>query len=332
MIKKTILSIILLLVCVFAMAQSQTITHVVQRGETIESIAKYYNVSVEDISKANPNMDGVVYVGMKLSIPQSNEPANAPNSAQPLTVTTVKSKSRPTSIDSKMYSKKNEYVPNDSFWKCWKIKAIAGVTVGTWTGKDFKDGNTEQGSLKNKALYQFHFGVVADYALLKNLYLGTGLFFNQNGYKQELLMTSGQYWDDEGANYDGRQTIKMTTNEIEVPIHIGGAYDASSDVRLFAEVGPYLSYAISGSKKTTGFFTDYDDIHSSETDYINEKEKIGKGSLKDYQKFGYGLSATAGISVNKIVFQFTFQRELSKAIKKTKKYEQNMLLSVGYEF
>jgi len=76
-------------------------------------------------------------------------------------------------------------------------------------------------------------------------------------------MTSGQYWDDEGANYDGRQTIKMTTNEIEVPIHIGGAYDASSDVRLFAEVGPYLSYAISGSKKTTGFFTDYDDIHSS---------------------------------------------------------------------
>ena len=91
MIKKTILSIILLLVCVFAMAQSQTITHVVQRGETIESIARYYNVSVEDISKANPNMDGVVYVGMKLSIPQSNEPTNAPNSAQPLTVTTVKS-------------------------------------------------------------------------------------------------------------------------------------------------------------------------------------------------------------------------------------------------
>lgn len=69
MIKKTILSIILLLVCVFAMAQSQTITHVVQRGETIESIAKYYNVSVEDINKANPNMDGVVYVGMKLIIP-----------------------------------------------------------------------------------------------------------------------------------------------------------------------------------------------------------------------------------------------------------------------
>lgn len=106
MIKKTILSIILLLVCVFAMAQSQTITHVVQRGETIESIARYYNVSVEDISKANPNMDGVVYVGMKLSIPQSNEPTNAPNSAQPLTVTTVKSQSRPTSIDSKMYSKR----------------------------------------------------------------------------------------------------------------------------------------------------------------------------------------------------------------------------------
>lgn len=69
MIKRFFFSVLLCTVCVFAMAQSQTVTHVVQRGETIESIAEYYKVSVEDINKANPNADGMFYVGMKLVVP-----------------------------------------------------------------------------------------------------------------------------------------------------------------------------------------------------------------------------------------------------------------------
>lgn len=72
MIKKIFLSVFLCTVCMFAMAQSQTVTHVVQRGETIESIAEFYKVSVEDINKANPNADGIVYVGMKLNIPTNS--------------------------------------------------------------------------------------------------------------------------------------------------------------------------------------------------------------------------------------------------------------------
>lgn len=71
MIKKLFLSVLLCTVSMFTMAQSQTVTHVVQRGETIESIAEIYKVSVEDINKANPNADGIVYVGMKLNIPAS---------------------------------------------------------------------------------------------------------------------------------------------------------------------------------------------------------------------------------------------------------------------
>ena len=55
MIKKIFLSVLLCTVYLLSMAQSQTVTHVVQRGETLESIAEYYKVSVEDINKANPN-------------------------------------------------------------------------------------------------------------------------------------------------------------------------------------------------------------------------------------------------------------------------------------
>lgn len=72
MIKKIILSVLICTVCMLSMAQNQTITHVVQRGETLESIAEYYKVSVEDINKANPNADGIVYVGMKLNIPTNS--------------------------------------------------------------------------------------------------------------------------------------------------------------------------------------------------------------------------------------------------------------------
>ena len=73
MIKKIFLSVLLCTVCMFGLAQSQTVTHVVQRGETLESIAESYKVSVEDINKANPNADGIVYVGMKLNIPTSSK-------------------------------------------------------------------------------------------------------------------------------------------------------------------------------------------------------------------------------------------------------------------
>lgn len=54
---------------ILAMAQTSTVTHIVQRGETIESIAEYYHVSIDDINKANPNTEGLVYVGMKLMVP-----------------------------------------------------------------------------------------------------------------------------------------------------------------------------------------------------------------------------------------------------------------------
>lgn len=69
MLKKLFLSAVLCTASMVTMAQSQIITHVVQRGETLESIAKYYNISVADLNNANPNADGIIYVGMKLAVP-----------------------------------------------------------------------------------------------------------------------------------------------------------------------------------------------------------------------------------------------------------------------
>lgn len=46
------------------------VTYTVQRGETLAGIAAKFNVTTADLIKANPNADGLFYVGMKLNIPQ----------------------------------------------------------------------------------------------------------------------------------------------------------------------------------------------------------------------------------------------------------------------
>lgn len=273
---------------------------------------------------------------MKLVLPVGATSTTTEATAQQISPKAT-TRTSPTSFN-KSQSENNQPTTHTTSYNknMWKLRVIAGLTSGSWTGKDFKDGDIDtdygRANAKNKAAYQFHAGLIADYVFSKNMYAGLGIVFNQSGYKQDCLMTSGQYWDDEGGNYDGEQTVKMTTNKLDIPIHIGGMYNFSTDTRLFIEAGPYLSYTISGNKKRTGTFTKYDDIHSSETEPINEKDKIGKGSLKDFQKFGYGLSATVGASFNRIILQFTYQRGLNKTIKKKKQYEQNMLLSLGYEF
>ena len=74
--KKLVLVLILLVASVDISAQSVT-THTVQRGETIESIAKKYGVSVSDLQQANPSTKDYFYAGMKLFIPHKTSTPNA---------------------------------------------------------------------------------------------------------------------------------------------------------------------------------------------------------------------------------------------------------------
>lgn len=55
-------------------------THIVQRGETFELIAKRYDISVSDIKAKNPLVDEC-YAGLTLSIPSSSESAKEYNDA-----------------------------------------------------------------------------------------------------------------------------------------------------------------------------------------------------------------------------------------------------------
>lgn len=75
--KKLLFTMFMLLSFTGMMAQQ--ITHTIQRGETIESIARKYNVSVDALKKANPDISEMFFVGLKLNIPNDQPIAETIN-------------------------------------------------------------------------------------------------------------------------------------------------------------------------------------------------------------------------------------------------------------
>ena len=65
---KRILLCLMMLVSISAFAQN-TVVHIVQKGETLKTIAKKYKTSVDKIRAGNPEAKSDIYVGMRLEIP-----------------------------------------------------------------------------------------------------------------------------------------------------------------------------------------------------------------------------------------------------------------------
>lgn len=82
--KKLFTSILIalsLLICNELSAQ-ETVKHIVQKGETISSIATNYGVTVAEITTLNPKAAKYLFVGMELQVPVKNKPAaSAPASS-----------------------------------------------------------------------------------------------------------------------------------------------------------------------------------------------------------------------------------------------------------
>lgn len=64
-----------LLLSTAAMAQTPSFTHTVKQGETVYSIAKVYNITIQDIYDLNPNASNGIRIGESLRIPQKGQPA-----------------------------------------------------------------------------------------------------------------------------------------------------------------------------------------------------------------------------------------------------------------
>lgn len=223
MIKKMILSVLLCTVCVFTMAQSQTVTHVVQRGETIESIAEYYKVSVEDINKANPNADGIVYVGMKLNIPTSSKPQIVSNNDNQ---------------GGSTYTQENniKHHSNNKVYQEHKYKAAKNEDEKV--GKFEFAGELGLGFIKGADNFMYEATVGANYRLPYNLYIGARIGYNSANYTGLIKI--------EGQNINAKQNYHL----LEIPIEFGYSLKNESEtLGLIPFVGFNTNIGLSGKYK-----------------------------------------------------------------------------------
>lgn len=269
MIKKIILSALFCTVCMLSMAQSQTVTHVVQRGETLESIAEYYKVSVEDINKANPNVDGIIYVGMKLNVPTSL--VQAKDGSKEATPTKEDKQ-----IDTHVSSSKTSYTSqriimnNDSEtplgFQFARVKA-------SWLFPAELEKST-RGHYRSS--YDLSFVLEGEYVFNPNVFAGLGL-----GYMAQGSCNSDRnYSKEDGASY---QQYESQYHYIMLPLSIGYRKPIAKNVKFDIYTGPTITYVLSG----------YSQIRA------NTSEKWNKTKLKDMENVKhFPLFWTAGVRVN----------------------------------
>ena len=263
MVKKIILSVLLCTVCMFTMAQSQTVTHVVQRGETIESIAQYYNVSVEDINKANPNADGVVYVGMKLNIPTSSDfskttPKEAPKNMAPI-------QKQVTENHTENYVKHNDTQNNDE--KVGKFEFAGELGVGFIKGADN---------------FMYEATVGANYRLPYNIYVGARIGYNSANY---IGLTK----------YEGRSIeVEQKYHFLEIPLELGYALKNTSEtLGVIPFVGFNTNIGLSGKNKLRTLGTG----GKTESQKVKIGGKVGLGARVGVRVCLWGFDITGSYQI-----------------------------------
>ena len=263
MVKKIILSVLLCTVCMFTMAQSQTVTHVVQRGETIESIAQYYNVSVEDINKANPNADGVVYVGMKLNIPTSSDFSKTTPKEAPKNMTPIQKQVKENHTEN--YVKHNDTQNNDE--KVGKFEFAGELGFGFIKGADN---------------FMYEATVGANYRLPYNIYVGARIGYNSANY---IGLTK----------YEGRSIeVEQKYHFLEIPLELGYALKNTSEtLGVIPFVGFNTNIGLSGKNKLRTLGTG----GKTESQKVKIGGKVGLGARVGVRVCLWGFDITGSYQI-----------------------------------
>lgn len=217
--KKVLIAAVMAMSVCSAFAQT-TIKHIVDRGETLTSIAKKYSTTEAKIIELNPDAAQFVYVGMELIVPVENQ-----STTETSEVTTVANK----------LIEKNENPI---------IQNVATET--TFTNNDYDKWNfalnmsygfaptTEDGNVKTSA-FAYVATVGANYNITKSFYVGARIGY---GYCQNHI-----YYSEIGnsVSYD------TDNHSIIVPVVIGYRLYLSNN---FAFV-PYAGLDINCLLKST---------------------------------------------------------------------------------
>lgn len=139
-----------------------------------------------------------------------------------------------------------------------------GVRAGVNLAKETYEESGISLTLDNQA--GFLAGLVYEYPMTDQLYLGTGLLFSQKGGKID----------------SGGESMKETLNYLDLPVNLIFKADLKGP-KLIVEAGPQLSLAVSGKDKY-------------EMGGISESEDIKFGSGEDEMKnLDFGMNLGGGV-------------------------------------
>ena len=267
MIKKIFLSVLFCTVCMLSMAQSQTVTHVVQRGETLESIAESYKVSVEDINKANPNADGIVYVGMKLNIPTSSKTQIVSNNDNQGGSTYIQGNN----INHHSNDKVNQ-----------EHKYNTAKNEDEKVGKFEFAGELGFGFIKGADNFMYEATIGANYRLPYNLYVGARIGYNSANY---IGLTK----------YEGRSIkVEQKYHFIEIPLELGYSFkNASETLGLMPFIGFNTNIGLSGKNKLRTFGSS----GKEESQKVKIGGKVGIGARVGVRVCLWGFDITGSYQI-----------------------------------
>ena len=187
-------------------------------------------MSVADINKANPNADGIIYVGMKLNIPASTSPKNE----------TRTEKTTTSGISS---NENTSYVPQSSTTKkSYDNETTLGHQFARVKASYLFPTEMEKSSRGHyRSSYNLSFVLEGEYVFNPNIFAGFGL-----GYMAQGSCNSDRNQDEDGIRY---QQYESQYHYVMVPLSIGYRMPITKNVNIDAYTGPVVTCVVAGNSQ-----------------------------------------------------------------------------------
>ena len=200
---------------------SMALTHTVARGESLQSIAQKYNISVDRLLEANPGAGKLFYVGLKLDIPENVLTAENTAIQQDMPLAPAEENSAQTESQSEP-----ETDPDNPGITCSLI-----LEYGFLSKESGMKGSN----------YTYAFTVGANYYFMhsdRGVFAGANIGYNSANYNQY-------------QTYRGEYVISQSTSHfITLPVHIGYTFaSANNSFGISPYAGIDFNFCVGGKSK-----------------------------------------------------------------------------------
>lgn len=272
----------------FTVVMAQQTCHTIQSGETLESIAKKYKVSLEDIKIANPEAVAKLYEGMQIVIPSSNS-----RKTKVERVEKTETDYQPVQEYSNDYSSSDQdmayatsrivYENNaqESRKNTWHFAFRLGPSFFKGEKNSSGKGSSRTYSSSSKVGYE--------------LSLGAHYFFSENFYGSAMLGYYETSFSSYALLYSSSLSNKSVSKNVQLPIEVGVELPFSRLFGFIFEAGPTLLYAVDGYVESNGEKKSLSEIEKdTDVDRFSAVLKMGGGiKLGAFRLQGfYGIPLT----------------------------------------